>query len=208
LQAREDPHPTAGAVPFTFPVTSKVELRKEARAKRLTLVRAVPDFSRRIADLAPELPIKAGAVAAGYLPKDDEADPFALMAALEAQGHPLCLPAIVADKQLVFRSWHGGDPTAANVYGIGEPLAGCPELIPDVVLVPLLAFDRRGHRLGYGAGYYDRVLEKLRAGRSVLAIGIAYSGQEIAFIPHSSHDHPLDMLLSEKGMRWFDRPPR
>jgi 5-formyltetrahydrofolate cyclo-ligase len=189
-------------------VLSKIELRKEARAKRITLARALPDFSQRIADLARELPIKPGVVAAGYLPKDDEADPRPLMAALEAGGHPLCLPAIVAGKQLLFRLWHGGDPTTANAYGIQEPLAGCPELIPAVVLVPLLAFDNRGHRLGYGAGYYDRALERLRAARDVLAIGIAYAAQEVKFIPHASHDHPLDMLLSEKGVRRFDRPPR
>jgi 5-formyltetrahydrofolate cyclo-ligase len=184
-------------------VKSKGELRKEARVRRENLARAVPDFAQRIAGFADDLPIAAVAAVAGYFPKDSEADPRAMMRVLAERGHPLCLPAVVAGGGLVFRAWCNGDPTASNAYGIEEPLADRPAVIPDVVFVPLLAFDSRGHRLGYGAGYYDRALETLSANRDLLVIGVAYAGQEIAFVPDAPHDHPLDMLVSEKGLRRF-----
>ncbi len=183
---------------------SKGELRKEARARRENLARAVPDFAQRIAGFADDLPIAAGAVVAGYFPKDSEADPRAMMRMLAERDHPLCLPVVVESRGLVFRAWRNGDPTARNAYGIEEPLADRPAVRPDVVFIPLLAFDSRGHRLGYGAGYYDRALETLRARRDLLVMGVAYADQEIAFVPDAPHDHPLDMLVCERGLRRFD----
>jgi 5-formyltetrahydrofolate cyclo-ligase len=188
-------------------VTSKGELRKEARVRRENLARAWPDFAQRIAGFADELPIAPGAVVAGYFPKNSEADPRALMMVLADRGHLLCLPAIVEGRSLEFRVWHDGDPTLRNAYGIEEPLASSPAVIPDVMLVPLLAFDNRGHRLGYGAGHYDRVLKSLRTSRRPLVIGVAHAEQEIAFVPDDSHDEPLDLLVCEKGLRRFDREP-
>jgi len=204
LQAREDPQPTAAAVPSALTaVTSKSELRSKARIRRDELAAASPDFAQRIATFAEDLSFAAGAVVAGYFPKSHEADPRALMAALSGRGHRLCLPAVVAEKGLEFRAWCMGDATCRNVYGIEEPLADAPAVSPDVIFIPLLAFDRRGHRLGYGAGYYDRALEGLRANRNLLAVGVAYAGQEVALVPDETHDRALDMLISEAGLRRF-----
>ncbi|HUO88550.1 MAG TPA: 5-formyltetrahydrofolate cyclo-ligase [Rhizomicrobium sp.] len=185
-------------------MTPKTSLRNEARARRAVLTRA--DFAGRIAAVAKDLPLAPGAIVAGYYPVRDEADPRALMSALAALGHPIALPVIVAERAaLVFRRWRTGDPLAPNAYGIAEPLAGAQEVEPDAVLVPLLAFDAGGHRLGYGGGYYDRTLDRIRKAKPVLAVGIAYAGQEVALLPREAHDHALDMMLTENGLRRFAR---
>jgi 5-formyltetrahydrofolate cyclo-ligase len=181
---------------------SKLSLRNELRARRATLTRA--DFAGRIAAFAPALPLAKGAIVAGYHPVRDEADPRGLLAVLAAQGHPLALPVIASTRAaLIFRRWKTGDALAPNAYGIAEPLAAAEEIVPDAVLVPLLAFDADGHRLGYGGGYYDRTLDAIRKARPVLALGIAYAGQEVARLPRETHDHALDMILTENGVRSF-----
>jgi len=88
----------------------------------------------------------------------------------------------------------------AQAFNIPEPLATAPKVVPAIVLVPLLAFDATGHRLGYGGGYYDRTLRGLPAAR---AIGVAYAGQEVPLLPHMEHDHPLDAVITENGLRRF-----
>ena len=107
---------------------------------------------------------------------------------------------VAARSALVFRRWKTGDRLAPNAYGIAEPLASAEEVMPSVVLVPLLAFDAEGHRLGYGGGYYDRTFELLPGMR---LIGVAYSGQEVVMVPREEHDHPLDLVVTEKGIRRF-----
>jgi len=177
--------------------SEKQKLRAEARARRATLTDT--QFAVRIATFAGELGIASGAVVAGYHPFRDEADPRQLMAALAALGHRLALPCVVAARSaLVFREWKSGDRLKPNAYGIAEPLADAAERVPDAVLVPLLAFDASGHRLGYGGGYYDRTFEALPRR---LLIGIAYSGQEINAVPREAHDHRLDMIVTENGVR-------
>jgi 5-formyltetrahydrofolate cyclo-ligase len=202
LQAREDPIPTANAVPSTdFAMNTKPTLRKEAFAKREALARAQPDFASRLAGFAGELPLPSGAIVAGYWPVRSEADPRALMLALSRKGHPLALPCIAAKHApLTFRSWYEDHCLVANVFGIEEPEPHRAIVVPSVVFVPLLAFDAHGHRLGYGGGYYDRTLAGLPG---VTAIGIAYTGQEVSELPRHAHDHPLDMILTENGPRWF-----
>jgi 5-formyltetrahydrofolate cyclo-ligase len=163
---------------------TKKTLRSAARARRATLTD--PAFAQRIAAFAADLEIARDAVVAGYHPFRDEADPRELMAALAALGHQLALPCVVAARSaLVFRAWHAGDPLQPNAYGIAEPLA-------------LLAFDASGHRLGYGGGYYDRTFEVLPRMR---LIGVAYSGQEISAVPREAHDHRLDAIVTENGVR-------
>jgi 5-formyltetrahydrofolate cyclo-ligase len=187
-----------------MPEQFKSNLRHELRARRATLTRA--DFAERIAAVARDIPLDPGAVVAGYHPVRDEADPRGLMSALAALGHPLALPVIVAARAaLVFRRWRMGDVLAPNAYGIAEPPASAEEVVPDAVLVPMLGFDADGHRLGYGGGYYDRTLDAVRRGRSVLAIGIAYAGQEFPQLPRETHDHALDMIVTEAGVRYFKR---
>lgn len=140
----------------------------------------------------------------GYCAIRDEADPRALMLALLARGHTLALPRMVGrDAPLAFHHWKEVDVLKPGTFGITEPLEDAPLVTPHVLLVPLLAFDGNGHRLGYGGGYYDRTLAHLRASRSVHAIGIAYTGQEVPPLPILAHDERLDAVLTENGLRWL-----
>lgn len=179
----------------------KADLRTQAKIRRAELARACPDFAQRIAAFASDLNIPKGAIVAGYWPVRDEADPRGLMKALETA---LALPRIDAKHMaLSFRAWRDGDVLVDNHHGIPEPRAEAKIVTPDVVLVPLLAFDAHGHRLGYGGGYYDRTLSAARA----VAIGIAYAGQEVNELPHGLHDHPLDMIVTENGLCRFTTRP-
>lgn len=183
---------------------AKADLRRIAAARRQRL--AHPEHAAALADYAGTLALAPGVVVAGYAAFRDEADPKPLLLALAARGHPLALPALAGRAQpLRFHRWREGDALCAHVYGMREPAPDCEQLIPSVLLVPLLAFDARGYRLGYGGGYYDRTLEALRAAGRVAAIGLAYAGQEIAAVPHGPHDQRLDAVLSETGLRRFDR---
>ncbi|HEX3809173.1 MAG TPA: 5-formyltetrahydrofolate cyclo-ligase [Rhizomicrobium sp.] len=181
----------------------KTQLRNDARTKRADLARAHPDFAQAIARFANDLPIAKNAIVAGYWPIRDEADPRTLMAALARRGHTLALPRVEKGSALTFHAWREGDVTHRNAYGIDEPHVSATIITPGAVLVPLLAFDPSGHRLGYGGGYYDRTLAAMRASGTVRAIGIAHAGQEISAFPHEPHDHPLDAVLTEKGYRAF-----
>ena len=146
----------------------------------------------------------AGPIASGYLPIKAEINPVPLLAELEGQGRRLCLPVIVAkNAPLIFRAWRPGEPLAEAEMGLREPLAASPEVTPDIVIVPIAAFDSAGYRIGYGGGYYDRTLEKLRAAGSITAIGIAYDEQEVPVFPHEPHDAPLDFLITPTGVRSF-----
>ncbi len=179
---------------------TKTDLRAAARRHRATLTRA--GFADAIARFADDLALAPGAIVAGYFPFRDEADPRALMAALSAKGHSLALPTVTPDKPLVFRAWKMGDAmhTNAAAYNIPEPLADAPQIVPALVLVPLLAFDAHGHRLGYGGGFYDRTLDALK---TAAAVGVAYAGQEVPPLPREAHDHPLDAVVTENGIRRF-----
>jgi 5-formyltetrahydrofolate cyclo-ligase len=136
----------------------------------------------------------------GYWPVQDELDPRPLMLALAARGAQLALPVAEArGRPLRFRAWRPDDPLAPGALRIPEPLASAPEVLPDLVLVPMLAFDRRGFRLGYGAGFYDRTLALVRATKPVLAVGLAYAAQESDAVPVGTHDEPLDWVVTEAG---------
>lgn len=142
---------------------------------------------------------------AGYVAIRDEADPSALLQVAHDRGIALALPRILKEAApLGFLSWTPGAALEKGRYGLGEPPLTCSVLRPQVVLVPLLAFDAKGRRLGYGGGYYDRSLSALRAkGPSVVAIGIGYSAQELEALPEGAYDERLDAVLSEDGLRWF-----
>ena len=148
-----------------------------------------------------------GAIVAGYAAVRGEADPFPLMAALANKGHALCLPQ-TRGESLTFRAWKPGDPLVVGRFSIPEPDDKARERRPDLVLVPLLAFDAIGHRLGYGAGYYDRYLREARAKRTIHAIGIAYAGQEVRELPYEDTDEALDAVVTEEGVRRFRRDER
>lgn len=188
-------------------VEAKRVLRKEARVRRLQLARAAgEDAGRRAADhflasvtLAPE------AVVSGYWPVGDEFDVRPTLERLHAAGHPCCLPVVVGKtKPLLFRRWEPGDTLVPAALGIPVPLPEADELVPGALLVPMLAFDDAGYRLGYGGGFYDMTLEALRAaGTTPIAIGAAFAGQHVAAVPHDDKDERLDWILTEAGVRRF-----
>ena len=137
-------------------------------------------------------------VVAGYSPIRSEIDPGPLLRKLESEGARLALPAITARGQsLKFRLWHPGERLLSGPLGILEPSPAAAEIIPDIVLVPLAAFDRSGHRIGYGAGHYDRTLAQLHKSKGFAAIGLAFAAQEVVTVPALQHDVPLDYVLTE-----------
>jgi 5-formyltetrahydrofolate cyclo-ligase len=207
LQAREDPIPTAEAVPPALPMNlllEKREMRSRERQRRGELARALPDFGRRIAAHIDELPIAPDARVSGYRALAEEADPSGLVSALQANGCEICYPRVhMKGQPLWFHVPVANEPWVPGAFGIPEPRADWPRAFPSVLLVPLLAFDARGHRLGYGGGYYDRTLAQLRHERTVMAIGVAFGGQEVSSVPHDSSDETLDMVITEAGVRRF-----
>jgi len=145
-----------------------------------------------------------GAIVGGYAAVRGEVDPFPLMAALANQGHDLCLPQ-TQDKTLVFRAWKPGDPLVVGRFNIPEPDSKARERRPDMILVPLIAFDAHGYRLGYGGGFYDRYLAEHRVKRTIRAIGIAFAGQEVEELPHAPNDERLDAVVTEERVVRFAR---
>jgi 5-formyltetrahydrofolate cyclo-ligase len=187
------------SMPPTPSDTDKSTLRTTALARRTALSsehRAAA--AQAIAARAFPIPIKPGVVVAGYSPIRSEIDPIPLMQMLAAQGARLALPVIIArDEPLMFRVWSPTDGLVRGSLGILEPPPEAPQLMPDIVLVPLAAFDRSGHRIGYGAGHYDRTFAQLRAIKPFIAVGVAFDVQEIEAIPMQPHDVKLDYVLTE-----------
>ena len=142
--------------------------------------------------------VPPGAVVSAYWPMGSELDPRPLMRALVATGRRIGLPVVPGEAQpLVFRAWMPGDELRPAAFNTREPGPDKAVLTPSVLLVPLLAFDRAGYRLGYGGGFYDRTLALLRASGPVLAIGLAYAGQEVAKIPRDANERRLDWIVTE-----------
>jgi 5-formyltetrahydrofolate cyclo-ligase len=147
--------------------------------------------------------LEAGAmpdgVIGGYWPLGSEIDVLPLLARLRGAGRTVALPISGPRGQaLTFRDWDPALGMVTGRYGISEPAPDRPERVPSVVLVPLLAFDGAGRRLGYGAGYYDRTLDGLRARAPVTAIGIAFAAQRMDAVPVDEHDQPLDWIITER----------
>ena len=141
-----------------------------------------------------------GRVASGYAAMDSELDPAPLLRHFAVAGLRLCLP--VTGRRgmpLTFRAWRPGDRMSTGVWGIPVPGEAAPLLEPDLLLVPLLAFDRDGNRLGYGAGFYDMTLRALRARKRIVAIGIGFAGQFRPRVPVGPRDERLDWIVTEAG---------
>src|SRR5688572_26468008 len=187
---------------------SKAELRAKALAKREALSDKQREKSAHaLAKRGLPLDIVAGMVVSGYSPIRNEIDPAPLMVKLAAQGARLALPVVNArGKSLTFRAWSPSDRLMLGPLGIPEPSPAAAELIPDVMLVPLAAFDRLGHRIGYGAGHYDYTFAHLRKSKAVIGIGVAFGVQEIEVVPALSHDVALDYVLTDKETLDFRRP--
>ncbi len=148
--------------------------------------------------LPPGLSITTGIVS-GFIPYKSEITTIPLMNRLRREGWRTALPVVIAaGEPLVFRAWEPGSPLVPGVWDIPIPPETAEEVLPDVLLVPMLAFDRMGFRLGYGGGFYDRSLEKLRALKKVHAVGVAYHGQMVDEVPRGPHDAPLDYVMTEQ----------
>ena len=183
-------------------VAAKRQLRAEAKARRAHL--SVAERSAGAAAVATHglgfLSPVGPAVVSGFLAIAEEIDPAPLLERLDREGWRVSLPVMLGKGQpLLFRAWSPGAPLRTVMWGIREPDDTAPTVEPDVVLVPLLAFDRGGHRLGYGGGFYDRTLRQLRQRKPVVALGLAFGAQEVDAVPHLDYDERLDWVLTPEG---------
>jgi 5-formyltetrahydrofolate cyclo-ligase len=152
----------------------------------------------------PELAAVVGVVAA-YWPMRSEADPRPVMVGLAARGVTQALPAMVPGSagfrtDIAFRQWAPWEPISPGSFGTLVPAEDAPDTEPSVLLVPLLAFDRAGRRLGYGKGHYDRAIARLRAQGPLLTVGVAYGAQEVDAVPVEAHDQVLDVIVTEDSV--------
>ena len=180
--------------------TEKSRLRAEAMTRRDALSADQRQAaSEAIAARPFPLPIRTGTIVSGFMPLKSEINPLPLLRKLAGEGARLALPVVAGRRQpLVMREWTWGEPLAAGVWGIREPLAQAPAVDPDIVLTPLLAFDRARHRLGYGGGYYDLTIAQLRGRKTIVAVGLAFAVQEVFTVPVTPRDAPLDLVLTER----------
>jgi len=192
-------------VVFMPPTVSPEEFKAELRVAALKRRDALPAEERAAAAqavAAQRFPIgfKPGAIVSAYSPLRSEINPVPLMRKLADAGARLALPVVIGrGKPLIMREWAFGQPLASGVWGIKEPLPDAPEVWPDLVTAPLAAFDRKGHRVGYGAGYYDLTINRLRVlNSSVLTVGLAYQAQHVAVVPITPRDARLDYILTER----------
>ena len=182
--------------------TAKTALRTAALALR----DALPAAERQAAAAAIAtrgFPVETtpGTIVSGFMPMKTEINPLPLLRKLADAGTQLALPAIAGrGKPLIMRAWKFGDPFKAGQWGIREPTADALEVAPDILIVPLACFDRAGHRIGYGAGYYDMTIERLRSLKAITAIGVAYAAQEFDEVPTTPRDARLDLVLTDRGI--------
>lgn len=178
----------------------KARLREQAFARRDALLadeRAAA--AEAIAARPFPVTITTGMIVSGFSPMKTEINPLPLMRKAAQLGARLALPAITGrGRPLIMRTYAFGDELARGQWGIREPKADAPEVEPDILIVPLAAFDRAGHRIGYGAGYYDLTINALRAKKKVIAMGIAFAAQEITSVPATERDARLDFVLTER----------
>lgn len=180
----------------------KRDLRKACEARRAAIpserrIAAAKAVARIGLDFACATP---PALVSAYCAMGEELDPSRLLERLASQGYVTALPVITPlGSPLIFRAWRPGEPLVPRKWGIREPTDQAQIVEPDVLLVPLLAFDRAGGRLGYGGGYYDRTLGRLRSLKQIVAIGLAFAEQELERVPVQTHDQPLDWVLTPDG---------
>ncbi len=182
-------------------VNPKTALRRAALARRASVAAAARQaFSRRLAEEGLRLArLWRAETASAFHAFRDEPDTLELLSALAADGFATALPVVVGrGSPLAFRLWRPGDPTRSGAMSIAEPLETAPAVDPDLLFVPLACFDRRGHRIGYGAGFYDRTLARLRATKPVHAVGVAYGVCEVAAVPYEAHDESLDAIVTDQ----------
>jgi 5-formyltetrahydrofolate cyclo-ligase len=180
--------------------TAKADLREAVLQRRDGLAAPLrAQAAETIASRPLPVPVAPGTVVSGFSSIRSEINPVPLLRRFADAGASLALPAIIRrGEPLVFRAFHFGQELARGQWGIREPRPDAPEVRPDIVLAPLAVFDRRGNRIGYGAGYYDRTLRALRAMTPVVVIGLAFALQEVDEVPARTWDEPLDLVLTER----------
>lgn len=184
------------------PKALKAALRKQQKAvrqqafeqRRATAPLALREHGLGFAGVA------APAWVSAFYPIDDELDPMPLLERLIGEGYGVCLPVMEGmGKPLVFRAWKPGDTLNEVKWGIKEPLASSPVIEPDIVLAALLAYDDRGYRLGYGGGFYDRTIARLKTVKPAVVIGLAYDELRVDAVPYNDYDQPVDWILTPSG---------
>jgi 5-formyltetrahydrofolate cyclo-ligase len=192
----EDNNAAAAAIKRELRLAAMARREAIPAAKRLSAAQRIAERGLpgdAAARLSPAITIS------GYSPLKSEISPLPLLRRCAEAGAALALPVVVGrGKPLVMRAWSFGAPLGSGVWGIREPTVEAAQVFPDMLIVPMLAFDRSGHRIGYGAGYYDMTIALLRAIKPVLAIGIAFAAQEIAAVPATPRDVRLDLVLTER----------
>ena len=178
----------------------KSALRSKAAKTRKAAKAANPQAGQtlafRIEDFLKERRISSGRIVSIFIPIGSEIE-TSVAAAMLARDFDLCLPVVVAEHEpLIFRAWQPGDPLVEGAFGIPVPLPSQPQIEPDVLLVPLLAFDERGYRLGYGGGYYDRTLTQLKRSGAPLAVGLAFDEQQVPQVPIEATAIALDAVIT------------
>lgn len=179
----------------------RAAIRQQARDRRVEAAETLGhEAARLIIDRVVEnIPLPPRKIISGYWPTGSELDDRLLLIQLHGIGRSCCLPVVIQhDAPLIFREWGPRVRLEPDNRGMMTPPASEAETEPDILFVPLLAFDRNGNRLGSGAGYYDRTLDLLRQRRKIVSIGLAYSIQEFAEIPVFDHDQPLDWIVTER----------
>jgi 5-formyltetrahydrofolate cyclo-ligase len=192
----------------TLTSEQKTQLRHETLAKRDAMPAAErAAAAETIAARAFPIPVKPGMVVSGFMPLRSEINPLPLMRKIAAAGAKLALPAIAGrGLPLTMRAYAFGDEFARGQWGIREPKPEAPEVFPDILIEPLACFDRAGHRIGYGAGYYDMTIHALRVKKPAIAIGLAFAAQEIPRVPATERDARLDFVLTERETIDFRNP--
>jgi 5-formyltetrahydrofolate cyclo-ligase len=189
------------------PAPDKAALRVRLRGLRRRLAAEIPDAAVRAARRLPLERLPPFRVFGLYHPTGSELDPRPLLERLRRDGAQPALPATGArDEAMRFRAWDPAARLEPDAFGIPAPPHFAPVVEPDLIFAPLLGFDRRGGRIGQGAGHYDRALAALRARKPVFVIGFAFAGQEVAELPTEAHDEPLDAILTETDYIEVGRP--
>ena len=187
----------------------KRALRPRAAARRESLHRHADEGAALAAraHFREHIDLAAGRALSAYLPVRAEFDPLPVLRYARSQGCSTCLPVVLGrGRPLSFRRWAPGEPLVEGTFGIAVPPPEADILEPDVLLVPLLAFDNEGYRLGYGGGFYDRTLALCRTRTpETLAVGVAFAGQRVDRVPRSAEDERLDWIVTEEGARRFER---
>jgi 5-formyltetrahydrofolate cyclo-ligase len=184
----------------------KAALRREVMARRRAVHAARGNeaaFALAVR-ICKEISAK-GKKVAGYWPLGDEIDCRPALTALKTAGAEVALPVVAGQGQvLIFRAWSPGDVLDPGPFGTAHPGTRAAIVAPTLLLLPLIAFDATGHRLGYGAGYYDRTVAALRRERPILAVGIAYDEQEVDAVPADLHDQRMDAVITDTRMLCFN----